>query len=71
MTAAIGQTAACEADRHHLCRGKIMSLTAAQGAACGCTCHGTDDRAIEPPWKLTTSTTHSTSATGTPKTAAG
>jgi hypothetical protein len=47
VTAAIGQTAACEADRHHLCRGTIVSLTAAHGAACRCTCHGADDRAIE------------------------
>ena len=30
------QTAECEADRHHLCRGMIVSLTAAHGRSCGC-----------------------------------
>ena len=34
------QTAECEADRHHLCRGMIVSLTAAHGRSCGCPCHG-------------------------------
>ena len=48
MTAAAGRTgtvertAACEAGRHHLCRGTIVSLTAAHGAPCGCACHGGD-----------------------------
>jgi hypothetical protein len=30
------QTAECAADRHHLCRGMIVSLTAAHGRSCGC-----------------------------------
>jgi hypothetical protein len=43
----VDQTAACEADRHHLCRGTVVSLTAAHGAPCSCICHLGDDRAIE------------------------
>jgi hypothetical protein len=31
-TGTVERTAACEAGRHHLCRGTIVSLTAAHGA---------------------------------------
>ena len=44
---AVERTAACEADRHHLCRGTIVSLTATNGASCCCACHLGDDRAVE------------------------
>jgi hypothetical protein len=47
QTTTLQQTAACEVNRHHLCRGTLVSLTAAHGAACQCPCHGGDDRAIE------------------------
>jgi hypothetical protein len=48
VTAAVGRTgtvertAACEAGRHHLCQGTIVSLTAAHGAPCSRACHGGD-----------------------------
>ena len=41
-TGTVERTAACEAGRHHLCRGTIVSLTVAHGAPCGCACHGGD-----------------------------
>jgi hypothetical protein len=43
---AVERTGACEADRHHLCRGTIVSLTA-DGAPCCCACHLGDERAVE------------------------
>ena len=45
-TSAVEQTAACGAGRHHLCRGTIVSLTAAHGTLCGCGCHDGDDLAV-------------------------
>ena len=43
-TGTVEATAACEAGRHHRCRGTILSLTAAHGAACGCPCHADEDQ---------------------------
>jgi len=36
-------TAVCEADRHHLCAGQVISLVAPAGQLCTCPCHGLDD----------------------------
>ncbi len=40
-------TAVCEAGRHWLCLGTIVSLLAPVGAQCQCSCHADDDLAIE------------------------
>jgi hypothetical protein len=32
-------TAVCEADRHHRCRGQVISLVAPAGTPCACDCH--------------------------------
>jgi hypothetical protein len=49
--AAAGQlvisTAVCEAARHHVCPGRIVSATPAHGQPCGCACHDGDDLAVE------------------------
>ena len=45
-TSKVEETAACEVGRHHLCRGTIVSLTAAHGTRCGCGCHEGDDLAV-------------------------
>jgi hypothetical protein len=36
---AVTATALCDAHRHQLCPGKIVSLTAAHGQPCACACH--------------------------------
>jgi hypothetical protein len=33
-------SAVCEADRHHRCRGQVISLVAPAGTPCACDCHG-------------------------------
>jgi len=33
-------SAVCEADRHHRCRGRVISLVAPAGTPCACDCHG-------------------------------
>jgi len=38
---AITTTALCDAHRHHLCPGRIVSATPAHGQPCTCTCHAT------------------------------
>jgi hypothetical protein len=48
-TEPITVTAVCEAGRCHLCRGTVVSLTAAHGRPCECEygCHQGDDARIE------------------------
>ena len=37
---AVTTTAVCGSNRHNVCPGRIVSLTAAHGQACACPCHG-------------------------------
>jgi hypothetical protein len=43
---AVSMTVSCELARHHVCRGSIISATAAHGMPCGCACHDGDDLAV-------------------------
>jgi hypothetical protein len=35
----VAATALCESGRHHVCPGRIVSLSASHGQACQCSCH--------------------------------
>ena len=43
---AVTATALCDAHRHQLCPGRIVSATPAHGQPCACPCHAEAEREV-------------------------